>query len=424
MMGGLMLIVASIAAPIVTGGLIADATYGSDAQTAHAYPSSVLAGQAGYLDVLGPGRFSLEYSPRLTLANTPEPGASHVAFFQSAAAGWLVHDGTEVYGLAQAVSFGQQDFSLLTRGLATGAIGPGTTAGAGGTGTSGTPLQPGQISPDRQPVQRFVSTLNSITAASFQELFSPRVTGSALASFSVGGGQGSVGRATLPLQRSGNLTLASAFKVTRLDSVTVSASGIESLTGPDQESRSGNAQVVWGRELDPDLRGTAGIGVAVLYNSVTAATATTAVNTNAIGNQGTLVAPTALASLAWNVPVRAQHLAFAVNSAVAPALDPFTGATYLRGAVRLSAGWTPIDDWTLSAAAVGDRILGGLLSGAYGAGGDASIVHRLSPSMSAHLGVRAALVAPDHPLRAEEGPPSLWAVFAGFSSAFPGAPRR
>jgi hypothetical protein len=412
MMGGLMLIVASIGAPILTGGATVDGTYGSDAQTPHAYPNGVMAGQASFADVLGLGKLLFDYNPRLTLANSPNPGVSHVAFFQTGTASYLVRDGTEVYGLTQAVSYGQQDFSLLSQSL--------------GTGGTGVQTQPVQTSPDRRPVQRFISTLNSITGASLQELFSPRVTGTARAIFSVGGGQGSVGRATLPLQRSGTLSLSSAFVTSRLDSLSVSATGIESLTGGntgDQEARSVNGQLVWAHAFDPDLRGSAGVGIAVLYNS-TPTQANVLTTATSIGNQGTLVAPTFLASLAWNVPVRAQHVTFSLDGALQPALDPFSGTTYMRGNARFTAAWTPAPEWTLTASALGDRIVGGALSGAFGAGGDASLVHQLSPSSSAHLGFRAALVAPDHPLLANEGPPSLWAVLAGFTTTFPGAARK
>jgi hypothetical protein len=96
----------------------------------------------------------------------------------------------------------------------------------------------------------------------------------------------------------------------------------------------------------------------------------------------------------------------------------------MRGNGRFSASWTPLEDWTLTASAIGDRVVGGSLSGAFGAGGDANLTHRISPTASAHLGVRAALVAPDHPLLPGEGPPSLWAVLAGFTTALPGGGRK
>jgi hypothetical protein len=53
MMGGTMLIFASLAAPTVAGGLTGD---GSDAQTPHAYPNGVHSGAASYFDLTGAGR--------------------------------------------------------------------------------------------------------------------------------------------------------------------------------------------------------------------------------------------------------------------------------------------------------------------------------------------------------------------------------
>ena len=409
-MGGLMLLATLVAAPLVTGGVTADGTYGTDAQTPHAYPNGVLSGQVSYADVAGGGQFSFGYNPRLTLSNAPDPITSHVAFFQVGTFGYTVRDGTEVYGFTQAVSYGEQDYSLLSQSL---------TAGSTASGT-GVPTQPGQTSPDRRPVQRFISTLNAITTASLQTLFTPRFTGGAASSFSVGGGQGSAGRAALPLQRSGVLSLATGYQVSPLDTFSATASGTGSITGANQASSSVGAQLSWAHSFDPDLRGSAGVGIALLYN----ASATEAAVANQVGNQGKIFSPTGTASLAWNVPVRAQNLSFALNGALAPALDPFSGATYMRGNARFTAAWTPVEDWTLTASAIGDRIVGGSLSGAFGAGGDATLTHRLSPSASAHLGVRAALVAPDHPLLTGEGPPSLWAVLAGFTATLPGAERK
>jgi len=407
---GLLLLLAALAAPVWASTATADGTLGNDAQTPTAYGSSVLVGQLAGTDLLGGGQLLVGYVPRLTLSGAPQSsGASRVALFQTGSVAYQLRDGTERYGLAEAVSFGEQDFSLLNQPLAAG-VGSGLPP----------PALPGQTSPDRLPGRRFISTLSSLTSASLQELFSPRLRASAQLNFSVGGGQGSFGRMALPLQRSGAAQLASSFDLTRLDTLSVTGRAAASLTAGTRESGAAQLELGWARAFSAHARGSAALGLSVLYNNA----ATAAATSGTLASPGVVVGPAATSSLVFEVPLREQRLAFGADGVLEPALDPLSGTTYLRGTGRFTASFSPEPDWTLSASAVGNRILGGVLSGAWGAGVDAELTHRLSANSSIHAGFRAALLTPTHLLFADEDPSRQWAVLAGFTAAFPGSVRR
>ncbi len=407
-MAGVLIAIAALGAPILTTSLTADSTLGNDVQSPSAYGSGVLGGLLSISDTIGDGSFALSYAPRLALSSPHGSGVSQVNYFQGTTASFDLREGTQRYSLSETFLFGEQDFSLLGQGLAPGLA-----------GTAPPPPQAGQPGLDRLPRRRFISTLSSSTTASVLEHFSRLLVADARATFTVGGGQGSFGRATLPLQRSATLGVNATYIFDRLNSVALTATGRSSVTGADLQSRAVDVMVRWARSLDPDVRATAGVGLTLVYNG-----AATAAN-GLLANPGDLLlAPTAQASLGWDIPVRSQHLGFAADGNVQPALDPFSGVTYLRGLTRLSATWSPVPDWTLTASGSGDRILGGTLAGAWGAGADASLMHRLSPSASVHLGTRLALVSPTRLLGPTEDPVHQWTVLAGFTGTFPGVARR
>jgi hypothetical protein len=250
---------------------------------------------------------------------------------------------------------------------------------------------------------------------SILQAFGRRVQGSAGLAFSIGGGLGPDGRDALPLQRTLSGDLSGSWKATAFDDLFVTLNGSGSASGTGTRSGAANLYAGWRTRFDSATTGSLSAGVGVIFNA-DLPSAQTAVAT-AVATDGVQVVPTCRISLSHSMPLPVGSLTISGSGFAQPGLDPLTGAGYLRGFARLDGSWTANSLFSLGAAIQGDRVLSGLLAGAFGAAGEVSASLRTGRVLSFRLAVRAALLTPTQALLPDEEPQHQWTVVAGVLAA-------
>ena len=379
-----------LAAPTPQVTLSADGLVSSDPTGGPASSGSNLSGRLLEIVPLGWAEAALGYSPRLTWAGPAAGRKANLAFFNDGTLRVEVPLGRTRIRLTEGASLGEQDFSILAQSQRVD------------------PQAPPPPLADRLPAERFLPTFSSATGLELTHQASRSLRGVATANFSIGGGLGHDGRSALPLYRSVGGGLLGGWRATTSGELSTTAGATFSLLSNGARSTTVNLQAGWAERLSKDTTATAAAGLALLDNLQLGAGGSAPLAT--VGRQ---VAPTASLSFISSVALPVGRLALGSSASASPALDPLGGGSYLRGAARLSCRWAISPSLAIAAAASGDRVLSGLLAGAWGGAAELSTSYRLRRGLTVSASLRAALLTPTRFLLADEDPMHQFAAVAG-----------
>lgn len=351
------LALALLAAPVSADVTIRGEASGDGSQTVATVGVLRLIGTAG-LSWAGPAlRLGLNYSATGRVYSDASTALLHLV--GGAGSLRLRPAGTDTITLSQSANYGQRDYSLQGRLL------------------SGQPTPP----LDRLPGAAVVEVFNLASRAAWTHAFSGAWNSTTAAEFTTGGGLGHEGRAALALQRTGSLSAASTMVVAGRNRVTLTLAGTLGRSSTGQESRLGGLGAGWALALDGSTSVGAGLGIGAIANLPAPTAGTTpALQTSAF--------PTASLNFTHSLRAGRGPLRLALTASADPAIDPLSGAGYLRGTARASAAWSPALRFTLTAAGSGAKAFTNLSPHDWGAQTEVSAAWRPLPPFGLSAGLR------------------------------------